>query len=236
MAYNIIQEASITRIVVWYTTVAGIMLKIFSLIIHIRISGNGRSLLRRLWKKTYVFFPPISSQESEAVDLQGRVIGIIWLESICAFFTLSLAICVQMQLSWSPVFTTASPFTPLINFMYGKGITGILYVLGMLHHTDVLAVLSEFGCTRYCKKYKRFDSRGKELPKVLVDTPFLKFNGFLKFVDIVVSALLWISLIMSTGLGGLDQPKEVRVVLGAMIVLTSLSSLHGLMLALIVLW
>ena len=60
MAYKINQEAYIIRTIVWYITVVGIALKLVSLIIHIRISGNGRNLLRRLWKKTFVFFPPIS--------------------------------------------------------------------------------------------------------------------------------------------------------------------------------
>ena len=69
--------------------------------------------------RRHTFFAPItSSQKSEAVDLQGRVIGIIWLlESLRVLFTLSLAIYVQIQYPWSPVFITASTFTPLVNFI-----------------------------------------------------------------------------------------------------------------------
>jgi hypothetical protein len=235
MAFTVEQGEYVIREFAWYIIMIGIAFKIIPLFILIRISGNGRQLLHQLWKKTFVFFPPMSSHERDGVDLEGRVVAIIWLEALCALFTISLTIYVQMRLSWSPVFTTASPFTPLINIMYAKGITAILYVLGILHNANLFAVISEFGCMQSCYK-QRLDSNGERLPRVFIDISFIKFNGFLKSVDLVVSVLLWISIVMSRGLGGLDQPKEVRVALGGIIILLSISSLYSYMLALIVLW
>lgn len=229
--YSVNQKTSVVRSIIWYVTILGSFLRVMTLVAQLRKSTNGRNLVRRTWSRFFVFFPPISDFESEKVDLEGRVIAIIWFEALCALSIISLTIYAQMRLSWSPVFTKASPFTPLINILYAKGVTGLLYVIGVLHHTDTFAVLSEFGCQRYAS-----DERGETRPKVLIDPGFLQFNGFLKMLDTIVSVLVCISLAMSKSLGGLDQPKEVRVTFGAMIVLISLSSIYGLMLAFIVFW
>ncbi len=229
--YLVNEKTSVVRSIIWYVTIIGSFLRVMTLVAQLRKSTNGRNLVRRTWSRCFVFFPPISDFESEKVDLEGRVIAIILFEALCALSIISLTIYAQMHLSWSPVFTKASPFTPLINILYAKGVTGLLYVIGVLHHTDAFAVLSESGCQRYAS-----DERDETRPKVLIDPGFLQFNGFLKLLDTIVSVLVCISLVMSKSLGGLDQPKEVRVTFGAMIVLISLSSLWCLMLAFIVLW
>ena len=236
------QGESLTRTIIWYTTILVMLCKVIPIFITIKRSTKGKRLIRQIWSKTYAFFPPLSSSGMNLRTLQVRTIAIIWLEIICAITVVSLAIYAQLHLSWSPIFTSAATsLTPLINILYCKGISGMLFVLGLLQHTDLVALFSECGC-RLKSMYidyqddDRSDDEEEERTKVLIDKPFLKFNGFLKVVDMIISIISWISLIQSKELGGYDQPKEVRLVLGLIMVSLILSSVYGFFLISIVFW
>ena len=230
---QLIQDTTITRNIVWYLILIGMSLKMTSLVIQIRISNNGKHLMRRVWKSTFAFFPPISSQEKNGLDIEGRVVAIIWLETACAIGIFSLSVYSQRQLSWSPIFLRASPFTPLVNIMYAKAITGVIYIIGLLHHTNIYSILLECRCSRCCHSSNSNDVNQR---KVLIDTSFLQFNGVLKFVDIVISVFLWYSIIVSSNFGGVNDPKEVQITSGLLKLFTVFSSIYGTMLALIVTW
>jgi len=216
------QETSLMRSIVWYLTIVGIALRFIMVVAIIRTSKHGHRLSKRVWKNIYVYFPPFSALETGNVDLEGRVFAIIWFESICAFLTIAITIYTHMYLNWSPIFTTALPLTPLVNMLYTKGITGLMYVIGILHH---FASFSRPPCL-----YKIRPTLSQ------IDASFIQFNGVLKIIDTIVSVLVWISLVMSKDVRRFDQPKEVRVTFGVIVILVSLSSIYGLMLALVVYW
>lgn len=241
------QGESLTRIFTRYLTMVGIPFKVIPIFIQLNGSKNGKRLIHQLWKKMHAFFPPLPSslaQENSLEVLQIRIIAIIWLEILCAIIIASLTIYAQVHLSWSPIFTTTTLFTPLVNILYCKVISGIIYVIGLVQNTDLFAVLSECGCFKSMHyQYHQDDSSNNDgayeegrLTKVLIDRPFLKFNGFLKIVDTIVSIIAWVSLFQSKQLGGLDQPKEVRLVLGFVILSLVLSSMYGFFLASVVVW
>ena len=240
--FRFVQGESLTRTIIWYTTILAMFCKVIPIFMTIKRSTKGKHLIRQIWSKTYAFFPPLSSSEMNWKALQERTIAIIWLEILCAITIVSLTIYAQVHLSWSPIFTSAATsLTPLINILFCKGISGMLFVLGLLQHTDLVAVFSECLCLKsiYVDYQNDDGSEGdedEEHTRVLIDKPFLRFNGFLKVVDMIISIIALISLIQSKQLGGYDQPKDVRLVLGLIMVSLVLSSIYGFFLASIVFW
>lgn len=225
------------RISTWYAVMIGIFFKLGTL-----YSLMGEARRSSVWKKVYVFFPPITSKVPQNINgvLQSRVVAVMGLECISSLLILALALLVQFKLNWSPHFTSPSPFLPLKTIMVAKSISGIALVLGILHNTNVFEALAKYGCLQPCFDWylrrRNHSDQQRGAPIVLVTSSFLRFNGCLKLINFCIGIFMWVSLLWAHRLGGGTKPKDVTIILGLLTLLLILTDILGITLWVTVIW
>ncbi len=241
--YNTRQTFLLSRSIAWYMILFGIVAKCITMVSLLWNSSNGRSILKNTWGIWNVFLPPITTAIPDEIErvIDSRVIAVVWLEIICCLSILLLTLYAQMRLSWAPQFTTSFLFTSMIQIMYAKSIGGFLYVLAILRSTTVSSLCSALGCCHNIKEDEDDDSPNSYTQqgyrqKVLVDTSFIRFNGGVKALNLIIGIFLWISLISALKLGGGETPKEVVVVTGILAVTLIITDILCVILGLVIVW
>jgi hypothetical protein len=229
LVYELRQKESLNFQIAWYLLLLSILGKIGAWISMLRQEDMGRKIMKEMWKKIFVFFPPGSMRlpENVCTEVESRIIAIVWLEFV---FTLSLTILTlysHTRLFWAEQFSAAVVVASLINLLYIKIFCELVFLLSLLKNCSWIGVFSQSGCG------KCFTMNSVDVNKVKISLEFFRFNWAAKALTMLPSCFLWISLESSFRMGGPNVPSQIRSTLSLITTCLSLLDLYCIILFII---